>query len=81
MQPTVQEKWQALITTLVVMLIIFNFYLLFFGRWPFSAFSTWQNTYLGGEYVAFTIVALLFVLAVELVPFFVIKWMVGNQKT
>lgn len=71
-----QKKWQLFVTIAVIALVIFNVYLLFTGKAPFAQIEVWQLETLGASYVAILILTHIIVLAIELIPLFLLKWLI-----
>lgn len=76
------KHWQVFITTIVILLTSLNLYLLYANRWPFNILTNFQEQTLGFLSVAGVITSLIIVLAVELIPLFLImKIIEKNNKS
>ena len=74
-----QKQWQIFVTLAVIALVAFNFYLLLTERQPFAWSLQVQAEYLGSIYVGLLILTFILLLAVELIPFFLLKWLIEKK--
>lgn len=69
-----QKNWQRFITVVVLLLLALNMYLMFTTQFPFDVTTAWQAETLGAVYAAINIVVIVLMFAVELIPLFLLKW-------
>lgn len=71
-----KKHWQLFVTFAVIFLVAFDFYLLFTNRFPFAQTEAWQLETLGAVYAAGIIVTFIALLFVQLIPLFLLKWII-----
>ena len=79
MSDGIKKLWQIFIHVYVIGFVAFDLYLTFTEQWPFSWFIELQAEYLGAVYAALLIVSFILVLGIQLIPAFLLKWIIDKS--